>query len=220
LHEFADFIGNCTRELLDDDEPVPKIRHRMNEAGYIDYIREQSATPAHEKSKLDNIESLYSSIQSLINRAEDVDDKNIESVIRKMVLLDMLEQQQEEEDIDKVNLLTLHAAKGLEFPYVYMIGLEEELLPHKNSIASETIEEERRLMYVGITRARQALTLTLAEQRKNGGQMKQMTPSRFLDELPQDEVEWLGRKKKLVANVDPKEQAQQYLQNLKALLKR
>lgn len=155
-----------------------------------------------------------------MNRTDDVDEKNIESVIRKLVLLDMLEQQQEEEDTDKVNLLTLHAAKGLEFPYVYMIGLEEELLPHKNSIASETIEEERRLMYVGITRARQGLTITLAEQRKNGGQMRQMTPSRFLDELPQDELEWHGRKKKLAPNIDPKEQAQQYLANLKALLKR
>ncbi|MEJ3419038.1 DNA helicase Rep [Acinetobacter baumannii] len=220
LHEFADFISTFTRELLEDDEPVPKVRQMMNEAGYIDYIREQSATPAQEKSKLDNIENLFSSIQNLINRAEDVDEKNIESVIRKLVLLDMLEQQQEEEDTDKVNLLTLHAAKGLEFPYVYIMGLEEELLPHKNSIAAETIEEERRLMYVGITRARQGLTLTLAEQRKNGGQMKQMTPSRFLDELPQDELEWLGRKKKIAANVDPKEQAQQYLANLKALLKR
>ncbi|MFV5486104.1 DNA helicase Rep [Acinetobacter baumannii] len=220
LHEFADFISTFTRELLEDDEPVPKVRQMMNEAGYIDYIREQSATPAQEKSKLDNIENLFSSIQNLINHAEDVDEKNIESVIRKLVLLDMLEQQQEEEDTDKVNLLTLHAAKGLEFPYVYIMGLEEELLPHKNSIAAETIEEERRLMYVGITRARQGLTLTLAEQRKNGGQMKQMTPSRFLDELPQDELEWLGRKKKIAANVDPKEQAQQYLANLKALLKR
>ncbi|MCB2303398.1 DNA helicase Rep [Acinetobacter baumannii] len=220
LHEFADFISTFTRELLEDDEPVPKVRQMMNEAGYIDYIREQSATPAQEKSKLDNIENLFSSIQNLINRVEDVDEKNIESVIRKLVLLDMLEQQQEEEDTDKVNLLTLHAAKGLEFPYVYIMGLEEELLPHKNSIAAETIEEERRLMYVGITRARQGLTLTLAEQRKNGGQMKQMTPSRFLDELPQDELEWLGRKKKIAANVDPKEQAQQYLANLKALLKR
>ncbi|MGL2946915.1 DNA helicase Rep [Acinetobacter baumannii] len=220
LHEFADFISTFTRELLEDDEPVPKVRQMMNEAGYIDYIREQSATPAQEKSKLDNIENLFSSIQNLINRAEDVDEKNIESVIRKLVLLDMLEQQQEEKDTDKVNLLTLHAAKGLEFPYVYIMGLEEELLPHKNSIAAETIEEERRLMYVGITRARQGLTLTLAEQRKNGGQMKQMTPSRFLDELPQDELEWLGRKKKIAANVDPKEQAQQYLANLKALLKR
>jgi ATP-dependent DNA helicase Rep len=220
LHEFADFIATFTRELLEDDEPVPKVRQMMNEAGYMDYVREQSATPAQEKSKLDNIENLFTSIQNLINRAEDVDEKNIESVIRKLVLLDLLEQQQEEEDTDKVNLLTLHAAKGLEFPYVYIMGLEEELLPHKNSIAAETIEEERRLMYVGITRARQGLTLTLAEQRKNGGQMKQMTPSRFLDELPQDELEWLGRKKKIAANVDPKEQAQQYLENLKALLKR
>ncbi|CAI3121818.1 ATP-dependent DNA helicase Rep [Acinetobacter calcoaceticus] len=220
LHEFADFIATFTRELLEDDEPVPKVRQMMNEAGYMDYVREQSATPAQEKSKLDNIENLFNSIQNLINRAEDVDEKNIESVIRKLVLLDLLEQQQEEEDTDKVNLLTLHAAKGLEFPYVYIMGLEEELLPHKNSIAAETIEEERRLMYVGITRARQGLTLTLAEQRKNGGQMRQMTPSRFLDELPQDELEWLGRKKKIAANVDPKEQAQQYLANLKALLKR
>jgi ATP-dependent DNA helicase Rep len=220
LHEFADFIATFTRELLDDDEPVPKVRQMINEAGYIDYIREQAATPAQEKTKLDSIESLYSSIQNLLNRTDDVDEKNIESVIRKLVLLDMLEQQQEEEDTDKVNLLTLHAAKGLEFPYVYMIGLEEELLPHKNSIASETIEEERRLMYVGITRARQGLTLTLAEQRKNGGQMRQMTPSRFLDELPQDDLEWHCRKKKLAPNVDPKEQAQQYLANLKALLKR
>ena len=220
LAEFADFINTFTRELLDDDDPVPKVRQMINEAGYIDYLRESAATPAQEKTKLDNVEVLYSSIQSLINRAEDVDERNIESVIRKMVQLDLLEQQQEDDDIDKVNLLTLHASKGLEFPYVYIMGLEEELLPHKNSIAAETIEEERRLMYVGITRAKQGLTLTLAEQRKNGGQMKQMTASRFLDELPQDDLDWLGRKKKLAENIDPKLQAQQYLQNLKALLKR
>ena len=189
LAEFADFINTFTRELLDDDDPVPKVRQMINEAGYIDYLRESAATPAQEKTKLDNVEVLYSSIQSLINRAEDVDERNIESVIRKMVLLDLLEQQQEDDDIDKVNLLTLHASKGLEFPYVYIMGLEEELLPHKNSIAAETIEEERRLMYVGITRAKQGLTLTLAEQRKNGGQMKQMTASRFLDELPQDDLD-------------------------------
>ncbi len=220
LAEFFDFIENFTRRLLEDDEPVPIIRQMMLEAGYIDYIKESAATPAQEKTKLDNIEILYSSIQSLINRAEDVDEKNIESVIRKMVLLDMLEQQQEEEDTDKVNLLTLHASKGLEFPYVYLIGLEEEILPHKNSIAADTVEEERRLMYVGITRARQGLTITLAEQRKAGGQMKQMTPSRFLDELPEDELEWLGRKKKLAGNIDPKQQAQHYLDNLRALIKR
>ena len=72
---------------------------------------------------------------------------------------------------------------------MYLIGLEEELLPHKNSIVADTVEEERRLMYVGITRARQGLTITLAEQRKAGGQMKQMTPSRFFVFFPQDELE-------------------------------
>lgn len=77
LHEFADFIATFTRELLEDDEPVPKVRQMMNEAGYMDYVREQSATPAQEKSKLDNIENLFTSIQNLINRAEDVDEKKI-----------------------------------------------------------------------------------------------------------------------------------------------
>jgi ATP-dependent DNA helicase Rep len=221
LHEFAEFMQHFTRELLDHDEPVPQVRQMINEAGYIDYIREQAATPAQEKSKLDNVESLYNSIQQIINKADDVDERNLESAIRKLVLLDLLEQQQEEQEIDKVNLLTLHAAKGLEFPYVYMIGLEEELLPHRNSIASDSIEEERRLMYVGITRAKQGLTLSLAEQRRNGGQMKQMTPSRFLDELPSHEIEWLGRKKPAGAvQLDPKQQAQQALENLKALMKR
>lgn len=219
LHEFASFIEDYTRRLHDNDDPVPVVRQMIMETGYIDYVREQAATPAAEKNKLDNIETLYTSIQSLINRADDVDERNIESVIRKLVLLDLLEQQQEEEDIDKVNLMTLHAAKGLEFPYVYIMGLEEELLPHRNSIAGDTIEEERRLMYVGITRAKQGLTLMLAEQRRAGGQMRQTTPSRFLDELPEEELEWSGKKKQTLSNVDPKAQAAAYLANLKALMK-
>ncbi len=219
LHDFAQFIEQYTRDLYDHDDPVPLVRQMINETGYIDLIKEQAPTPQNEKVKLDNLETLFSSIQSLINRAEDVDEKNIESVIRKLVLLDLLDQQQEDEDTDKVNLMTLHAAKGLEFPYVYIMGLEEELLPHKNSIVAETVEEERRLMYVGITRARQGLTLTLAEQRKMGGNLRQTTPSRFLDELPEEEIEWSGRKKNKISNVDPKAQAAAYLANLKALMK-
>lgn len=219
LHEFANFIESFTRALHDHSEPVPLVRQMINEAGYIDYIKEQAATPQAEKNKLDNVETLLTSIQNLINRADDENDRNIESVIRKLVLLDLLDQQQEEQDTDKVNLMTLHAAKGLEFPYVYIMGLEEDMLPHRNSIAADTVEEERRLMYVGITRARQGLTLTLAEQRKAGGQMRHTTPSRFLDELPLDELEWSGKKKAKLNNVDPKKQAEAYLANLKALLK-
>ena len=161
---------------------------------------------------------LYSSIQALINRADDDDERTIDTIIRKLVLLDMLEQQQEEENTNKVNLMTLHAAKGLEFDFVYIMGLEEELLPHRNSILSETIEEERRLMYVGITRARRELTLTLASQRRGGGQMRVTSESRFLEELPIDHVDWPAKAKKAKAQKDPAAVADEYLANIRAML--
>ncbi|HAR07847.1 MAG TPA: ATP-dependent DNA helicase Rep, partial [Cobetia sp.] len=110
-----------------------------------------------------------------------------------LVLRDILEQQAEEDDSDRVQLLTMHASKGLEFPHVYLMGLEEELLPHRNSIEAGTVEEERRLAYVGITRARRTLTMTLARQRKAYGELMDCAPSRFLDELPPDDLEWEGR---------------------------
>ena len=104
----------------------------------------------------------------------------------------MMERQEDEDQDDAVQLMTLHASKGLEFPHVYMIGLEEELLPHRNSIENDDIEEERRLMYVGITRAKKVLTISYAAQRKQFGETIDCVPSRFLEELPQDDVTWKG----------------------------
>ncbi|WP_230655950.1 UvrD-helicase domain-containing protein [Psychrobacter sp. I-STPA10] len=219
LKEFGDFIEHYTRELDQHPDPVPVVRQMIDETGYIDVVRSEAKTPQQEKNRLDNIEALYTSIQSLINRAEDDDERNIESVIRKLVLLDMLEQQQEEENTNKVNLMTLHAAKGLEFNYVYIMGLEEELLPHRNSIMAETVEEERRLMYVGITRARRELTMTLAAQRRTGGQMRPTTESRFLAELPEDHIDWPAKAKKKQAQKNPQKVADEYLANIRALLK-
>jgi len=89
-------------------------------------------------------------------------------------------------------MMTLHASKGLEFPYVFIMGMEEEILPHRSSIEADTIEEERRLAYVGITRAKRNLALTFAAKRKQYGEVIDCTPSRFLDELPPEDLVWEG----------------------------
>lgn len=213
IESFGEFINYYTHQLHDNSDPMPLVRQMITETGYIDYVKESSKNPQQEKGRLDNIEALYLSIAALINRAEDEDDKTIDAVIRKMVLLDMLEQQQEEENTNKVNLMTLHAAKGLEFDYVYIIGCEEKLLPHVNSIMSANIEEERRLMYVGITRAKSELTLLLCKQRRSGADFKVVTPSRFLDELPAEYLSGAVTKKE-----DSKKVAENYLANIQAML--
>ena len=104
----------------------------------------------------------------------------------------MLDREQEESADDKVQLMTLHAAKGLEFLHVFMIGMEEDILPHKNSIDNGQIEEERRLAYVGITRAQRTLTMTSARQRTQFGETSATTASRFIDELPADDLVKIG----------------------------
>ncbi|WP_343189081.1 UvrD-helicase domain-containing protein [Buchnera aphidicola (Chaitoregma tattakana)] len=90
-----------------------------------------------------------------------------------------------------VNLMTLHSAKGLEFPFVFIIGMEEGILPHYSSIATNDIDEERRLIYVGITRAKEQLTLTFSKTRKKFGEKIFTTPSRFIQELPKKDLQWI-----------------------------
>ena len=88
--------------------------------------------------------------------------------------------------------MTMHASKGLEYPHVYVMGMEEEILPHRSSIESDSVDEERRLAYVAITRAKRNLTFTFAARRRQFGEVIDCLPSRFLDELPQEDLEWEG----------------------------
>ncbi len=108
-------------------------------------------------------------------------------VVTRFTLRDMMERGESEEELDQVQLMTLHASKGLEFPYVYMVGMEEGFLPHQSSIDEDNIDEERRLAYVGITRAQKELTFTLCKERRQYGELVRPEPSRFLLELPQDD---------------------------------
>ena len=99
---------------------------------------------------------------------------------------------QEGERPDAVRLSTLHAAKGLEFPHVFLVGLEEGILPHREAVARGDVDEERRLMYVGITRAQPALQLSWCRTRKRAGEWHGGEPSRFIGELAQEDLRYAG----------------------------
>lgn len=190
-HWLEQTIRNCTQ-----GEPIAAIRQMVEDIDYEAWLYQNSSSPQVAERRMANVRILLDSLRDTLERMQDEDDTaGIEDAIARLVLRDMLEQQEKEDDSDRVQLMTLHSAKGLEYPHVYIIGMEEDLLPHRNSIEADTIEEERRLAYVGITRARQTLTLTFAKQRKQFGEMLNCTPSRFLEELPETDLAWEGKEK-------------------------
>ena len=159
---------------------------------YENWLRTNSSSEKAADYRMSNVWFLVEALKNTLEKDED-GAMTVEEAIGKLVLRDMLERQQEEEDgAEGVQMMTLHASKGLEFPYVFIMGMEEEILPHRSSIEADTIEEERRLAYVGITRARQTLAFTFAAKRKQYGEIIDCAPSRFLDELPPDDLAWEG----------------------------
>jgi ATP-dependent DNA helicase Rep len=113
----------------------------------------------------------------------ETEGKNLVELIQNIALINLLEQQENGERQDAVQLSTLHAAKGLEYPHVFLVGVEEGILPHWDSVERGDIEEERRLMYVGITRARQSLSISYCERRRREREIVIAQPSRFIVEL-------------------------------------
>ena len=166
--------------------PIPLIKEMLADIDYLGWLIQNASSPKVGENRMKNVDILIDSLAKIVE--EDDSDDALEAAISKLVLRDMLEEQDAEKVDDRVQLMTLHAAKGLEFPFVYLIGMEEGILPHQNSIDSDTIEEERRLFYVGITRAKMNLTLTAAAQRKQFGEKQSCRPSRFLDELPEEHI--------------------------------
>lgn len=165
----------------------------IRDIDYEGWIAQNSSSEAMAEKRMQNVWFLLDSLKSTLERLQEDDpDAGIQEAINRLMLIDMLDRQEEEDDSNRVQLMTLHASKGLEFPYVFLMGMEEELLPHRNSIETDNIEEERRLAYVGITRAKRCLTITLAKQRKQYGEVLDCIPSRFLDELPAEDLEIEG----------------------------
>ncbi len=174
-------------EQSESQSPAVTVQSLLDEIEYQDWIVKQSTSPEQAEARWSNVEELLKWIRSMSNKDE---EKTLSDIVSAFSLMEILDNNEDDQQSDVVSLMTLHAAKGLEFPHVTIVGLEEELLPHRTSIEDEMVEEERRLFYVGITRAQRELTLAYANQRSRYGDIIDCKPSRFLDELDQDHIVW------------------------------
>lgn len=214
LAKFHDWVLANT-DRIERGDIAKGIKQMLEQINYSQWLRENSKTKESAERKMKNVDELADWLKRIAEK-EPTDKKPLANVVSKILLMDILERNQEEEQNDQVSLMTLHAAKGLEFPHVFLIGMEENLLPHQNSIETGDIEEERRLAYVGITRAQRSLTFSYCTHRKRFGEISECEPSRFLSELPEDDLEW--RNKKQLEPEVAKERGKASIAHLKTML--
>lgn len=177
------------------------VRELIQSMRYEEWLYEQSPSPKAAEMGMANVSTLFGWVGDMLEGNELDPPMTLTEVVNRLILRDMMERGEEDSESDQVQLMTLHASKGLEFPIVFLIGMEEGLLPHQSSVDEDNVEEERRLAYVGITRAQRELIFSLAKERRQFGELLQPEPSRFLFELPPDDVQWETKKPKESAEV-------------------
>ena len=168
--------------LRENNTLADLFRIIMNESGYIESL----ATDEKKDERIENLNELYSTIARY--EEENGDGATLEGFLEEVALLSDIDNY--DSDLDTVTLMTLHSAKGLEFPYVYIVGFENGVFPSMQSISEPSLmEEERRLAYVGITRAKKKLHITRALSRMQFGKTNMNPPSKFISEIPLDLID-------------------------------
>ena len=193
LASFVELISRWRGTLLSGHGLAKKVRDMVQEINYWDYlISEYQKNEKAARFKFLNIESLLQSLESWENgEAANGGDASLFSYLNRITLLSR-DDMEDDTLKGKVNLMTIHASKGLEFPVVFIAGAEDGIIPHARSIeeSEENIEEERRLFYVAITRAQHKLFISACRRRKKMQSVVEAEPSRFLDEIPPELVEY------------------------------
>ena len=219
LQRFTHWINQLS-DNAERGDTVAAVRQLVRDIHYEDWLYETSASPKAAEMRMKNVSDLYSWITAdLEGDNYDNEVKTLKEVVQRLTLRDMMERGEDDSDADQVQLMTLHASKGLEFPYVLLVGAEEGILPHQTSIDEENVDEERRLAYVGITRAQRELTFTLCKERRQYGELLKPEPSRFLYELPQDDLEWESERKPVTAQ-ERMQKGQAHIANIRNLFKK
>lgn len=188
----------------------------VDDISYRQWLIDSSSSEKHAEFKYKNIIEIINWITKQLEDSYNGLD-SLSSVLNKMLLIDMLDRDNNDKNDNQVQIITMHASKGLEFKKVYIMGMEEGILPHQQSIEEESIEDERRLAYVAITRAKENLTITLTKHRKKYGEKIASQYSRFLDELPDTDLHWIGGDKECPEA--RQKSSQQSLQTLKDMFK-
>lgn len=209
LTRFGNFINDIQFRM--HREPVKEILNDIiYTIKYEEYLYDHDTSKSAEK-RWGNVLNL---IDWLSKKAEN-DNKTLPELVQTITLINLLDGQTDKE-INAIKLSTLHAAKGLEYPYVYLISCEEGILPHQESINNDSLDEERRLMYVGITRAQRELTISHCTQRKQAGELQTRERSRFITEMGSNNIiDNTKRQQEKIDNAELKDR----LQMLKDLLK-
>ncbi len=217
LQKFSRWMVELNDQSLRSD-PETAVRSLLSSLHYEEYLYESAISPKAAEMQSKNVATLFSWVEDMLKGDEVNEQMTLNQVVTRLTLRDMMERGEDDDESDQVQLMTLHASKGLEFPHVYLIGMEEGILPHQTSIDEDNVEEERRLAYVGITRAQQTLTFSLCRERRQFGELIRPEPSRFLAELPQDDVQWEKDKPKLTVE-QKQQQTSSQLDRLRAILK-
>ena len=217
LQKFARWIVELNDEIQ-RSEPERAVRSMLASLHYEEYLYEYATSPKAAEMQSKNVATLFDWVADMLKGDEFNEPMNLNQIVTRLTLRDMLERGEEEDDSDQVQLMTLHASKGLEFPYVFLIGMEEGILPHQTSIDEDNVEEERRLAYVGITRAQQNLWFSLCKERRQFGELIRPEPSRFLLELPENDLQWERDKPPLSAE-QQQAKTQNHIANLRAILR-
>ena len=219
LQRFTHWINQLT-DNAERGDTVAAVRQLVRDIHYDDWLYETSASPKAAEMRMKNVSDLYSWITAdLEGDNYDNEVKTLKEVVQRLTLRDIMERGEDDSDADQVQLMTLHASKGLEFPYVFLVGAEEGILPHQTSIDEDNVDEERRLAYVGITRAQRELTFTLCKERRQYGELLKPEPSRFLYELPQDDLDWESERKPVTAE-ERMHKGQAHIANIRNLFKK
>ncbi|MDE1713225.1 UvrD-helicase domain-containing protein (plasmid) [Chromobacterium amazonense] len=187
LEQFCDFISQLQYRAT--REEAGKLALELLQAiGYEAWLYDGEDSPKIAETKWKN---LLEMVAWLARKGSD-DGKNLIELTQTIALITMLEGRDEGE-VDAVRMSTLHASKGLEYPHVFLVGCEEGILPHSESVENGMVEEERRLMYVGITRAQRSLTLSYCVKRRRAGEWQFIEPSRFISEIDGDDLRHFGK---------------------------